>query len=215
MLRRGRDRKNTAVVCTLTRYGFLDKRRNGMDQVTRGDNKWADIEVQELEVTPSVRNKEMRTVRQVVTLNKQLTTVDPIENWTVKIPMALIVHRKIELALDTRPYDALGSSLLDYSILAQVEQESGELTIPLEPKPTVVSVAKNDGVAARTPATPKTIGIAHGSAFPSVNDQVRYTKFLSARASPTIVKNNPWQQLYMLMKGGSKISMMREEITRE
>jgi len=118
-------------------------------------------------------------------------------------------------ALDTGNYEVLGSSQLDYTILPRQERETGELTFRLLPKATMVSVPKDKGVTARTPAAPKKIGIAHVSAFSGLKDLAGYTEFRYARASPTVLRRIHGHELPVLIDGGSEICVMSEEVARE
>jgi len=115
-------------VGTQTAYAFVDERRKRTEEVTRGDEKQARIEEEVPEVSMSASNQEKRTIRQVVAFSKQPAKADPIENTTPKTAKARKVPGKKAPALDTGNYEVLGSSQLDYTILARQERETGELT---------------------------------------------------------------------------------------
>ena len=186
-----------------------------MDEVTRGDDIWARIEEEVPEVSTSASNQEQRTIRKAVAFSKQPANADSIENTTPKTAKAPKVPRKKLPALDTGNYEVLGSSQLDYTILARQVWETGELTLGLLPKAKTISVPKDKRVTARTPAAPKKIGIAHDSAISGLKDLAGYTEFRYARASPTVVANIHRQDLAMLIHGGSAICVMIEEVSRE
>ena len=147
----------SAVVRTQAGYAFVDERRTWTDEVTRGDDIWARIQEEVPEVSTSASNQEKRTIRKAAAFSKQPAKADPIENTTPKIAKAPKVPRKKALALDTGYYEVLGSSQLDYTILARQERETGELTFRLLPKAKTVSVPKDKRVTARSPAAPKKI----------------------------------------------------------
>jgi len=98
---------------------------------------------------------------------------------------ALKVPRQYSPALDTGNYKVLRCSLLDYTVLAHQERETGELTFRLLPIAEMVSVPKAKQVAVRTLAAPKTMGIAHISAFCRLIDHIGYNVIWYARAAQT------------------------------
>jgi hypothetical protein len=207
--------KTSVVVRTHAGYAFVDQRRKRTDEVTRGDDKRAYTEEVVPGVSTSASNQEKRNIRKAVAFSKQPAKADPFENTTPKTPKAPKVPRKKAPALDTGNYEVLGSSQLDYTILARQERETGELTFRFLPKAKTVSVPKDKRVTARTPAAPKKIGIAHVSAFSGLKDLAGYTEFRYARASPTVLGKIHGHELPMLIDGGSEICVMSEEIARE
>jgi hypothetical protein len=207
--------KWSTVVRTQAGYAFVDERRKRTDEVTSGDDKRARIEEEVPEVSTSASNQEKRNIRNAVAFSKQPAKADPIENMTPKPTKIRKVPRKNAAALDTGNYEVLGSSQLDYTILARQERETGELTVRLLPKGKTVSVPKDKRVTSRTPAAPKNIGISQVSAFSCLKDLAGYTEFRYTRPSPTVLGKIHKQELPMLINGGSEIWMMSEEVTRE
>jgi len=70
------------------------------------------------EVSTTASSVEQRTIRNVEAFSKQPGKADHIENTTPKTPKAPKVPQKKALALDTGNYEVLGSSQLNYTILA-------------------------------------------------------------------------------------------------
>jgi hypothetical protein len=196
-------------------YAFVDERWKRTEEVTRGDDQRARIEQEVPEVSTSAGTQDKGRIRKAVAFSKQPAKADPIENATLKTAMAPKVPRKKALALDTGNYEVLGSSQLDYTILARQERETAELTSQLLPKAKTVSVPKDKRVTARTLAAPKKIGIAHGSAFSGQNDLAGYTEFRYARASPTVLGRIQGYELPMRIDGGSEICVKSAEVARE
>jgi hypothetical protein len=126
--------KRSVVVRTQARYASVDERRKRTDELTMGDDKRARIEEEVAEVSTSASNQEKRNIRKAVAFSKQPAKADPIENTTPKPAKALKVPREKALAMDTGNYEVIGSSQLDYTILASQERETGELTFRLLPK---------------------------------------------------------------------------------
>jgi hypothetical protein len=143
--------------------------------VTRGDEKRTCIEEEVPEVSTSASNHENRTIRQAVAFSKQPAKADRIRNTTPKTVKAPKVPRMLAPAWDTGNYEVLGSSQLDYTILARQQRETGELTFQLLPKAKTVSVSKDKQITARTPAARKKIGIANVSALSGLTDLAGYT----------------------------------------
>jgi len=79
-------------------------------------------------VQTSASNHKKQTIRKVVAFSKQPAKADPIENTTSKTAKAPKVPQKQAPALDTGNYEVLGTSQLDYTILAGQKKETGELT---------------------------------------------------------------------------------------
>jgi len=90
-------------------------------------------------------------------------------------------------------------------MLAPQERETGELTLGLLPQAKTVSVPKDKRVTARTPAAPKTIVIAHVSAFSGLKDQAGDTEFGYTRASSTVLGKIHVHGHPMLINGRSEI----------
>jgi len=196
----------------------IDKKMDNMMQafkVTRGEAKWARSEEEVPEVSTSAGNQDKRTIRKAGTFSKQPAMADLIENMFSKSPMAAKLPRQKAPALNTRNYKVLGSSHLDFTIVACQERETGKLIFRLLPKAKTLSVPKDKRVAARTPTTPKKIGFAHGSAFSGLKDHAGYTEFQYIRSSPSIVRNIDGHELPMLIDGGSEIRLTSEEVARE
>jgi len=120
--------KRSAVVPTQARSAFVVERSKWTDEVTRGDDKQACIEEEVPEVATTARNQEKRTIRQAVAFSKEPAKADHIENRTPNTPNTPNLPQKDAPALDTWNYEVLGSSQLDYTILARQERETAELT---------------------------------------------------------------------------------------
>ena len=177
--------KRSAVVRTQAGYAFVNGRIKRTDEVTRDDDKRTRIVEEVLDVSISASHQEKRTIRIAVAFSKQPAKADPVENMAPKTPQTPEVPRMKAPAPDTGNYEVRGSSQLDYTVLACQERETGKLTFRLLPKGKTVSVPKDKEVTATTPSAPKTIRIAHVSAFSGLKDHARYTQFRYARASPT------------------------------
>ena len=206
--------KRSAGVRPQAEYAFVDERRKRTDDVTRGDDKRAPIEEKVPEGSTSACNQEKRTIKKAVAFSKQPAKADPVKNTTPKTPKAPKVPRKKAPALDTGNYEVLGSSQLNYTILARQERETGELTFRLLPKANMVSVPKDKQDTARTPAAPEKIGIAHVSAFSGLKEYAGYTEFQYARASPTVLGKLHGHKLPILIDGGSEICVMSKEVAK-
>jgi len=185
-----------------------------MDEVSRDADKRAHMEEEVPVVSISASNHDKRTIKKAVAFSKPLAKADPIKNMTPKTPKAPKVPRRNAQALDSLDYDVLGSCPLKYTIIAHQERETGELTFQLLPKSKTVSHPKDKRVAARAPATPKKIGMAHISAFSGLKDHIGYTEFQYDRASSTILRKIHGHQLPILIDGGSEICVMSEEVGR-
>jgi hypothetical protein len=75
------------------------------------------------------------------------------------------VLQKKAPAPDTGNYEVLGSSQLDYTIVARQEIETGYMAFSLLQKAETVSVPNEKQVPARTLAAPQKIRIAHVPVF--------------------------------------------------
>jgi hypothetical protein len=117
------------VVRTQAGYAFVDERRKRTGEVTKGDDKHAHVEDQVREVATSVSTQEKHNIKKAVTFGKTpaKNTGDPTEKKSSK------PHKKQIPALASGDYEVLGSSQLDYTVLARQERDMGELTLRLLP----------------------------------------------------------------------------------
>jgi hypothetical protein len=164
------------------------------------------------EVATSVSTQEKRNIKKAVTFGKTpaRTTCDSTKKKFSK------PRKKQTPALDSGDYEVLVSSQLHYTVLARQERETGELTLWLGPKAHLLAIPKERRVPARTPTSPKKVGIAYVSTFPSIpRDTSGYTEFRYARASPTVQGKINGHRIPMLINGGSEICVMSEDVARE
>jgi len=120
--------KRSAVVRTQAGYAFVDERRKRTDEVTRGDDKRARIEEEVPEVSTSAGNQEKRTISKAVAFSKLPAKVDLVQITSPETSNSPKVPQKKAPGLATGNCQVVGSSQLDYTILARQERETGEVT---------------------------------------------------------------------------------------
>jgi len=205
--------KQSAVVRTQQAYNFVDDSWTRMKQVTSGDDNRAHIMEDILEVSMSVSHQEKWNIWKVVAFSKKPAKADPIEKTTPNTPKLLKMPQRKAPAMDTRNYEVLGISKLDYTMQAHQERETGEFIYQLLPKVNTASVSNDKQVTARNPAAPRIFGIPHISAFSGLNHHAEYTEFWYTRASPTVLGKIHWHKLPMLIDGRSEMCVISDEVT--